>query len=126
MLNSFKRKRKRPLTKIEDALFRGQNRTYAVTEFVTLNDRILLKLAPWIESGGEVTPDSKAVVEARFNNADVRSKETNEQASDDIEYPWDIIGFDSDPISDNRWSFCLHTDCIEYLFESDWPEVEFK
>lgn len=126
MSNSFKRKRKPSLTKIEEVLFRGQNRTHAITDFVVLNSCILLKLAPWVESGGEATPDSKAIVEARFNNANIKSKEIYKEASDDIAYPWDIIGFDSDPATNNRWLFCLHTDCIEYIFESDWPKTGFK
>ncbi len=70
-----------------------------------------------------MVPDKNAIAEARFNNAGIKSKEIFEE---ETEYPWDIIGFDNDPLSNNRWSFCLHTDKIEIIFEADWPEIEFN
>ena len=42
---------------------------------------------------------------------------------DEMEKPWDIIGFDCDQLRNERWRFCLHTDCIEYVFDSTWPEI---
>ncbi len=121
MWNLFKRKQKPSLTEIEDALFRGQNRAHLITNFVATNDYILLKLAPQINSNDKVTPDSNALIEAKFNNVHNLSRETHD---DDIGYPWSIIGFDCKSISNNRWSFCLHTDWVEYTFDSDWPEIK--
>lgn len=126
MRNLFKKKYKTSLTKIEDALFRGQNRAHAVMDFVYSNNCILIKLAPWIEFKDEIVPDNNAIIEARFSNADIKSKETYEKNTEDIKYLWDVIGFDNKPILDNRWSFCLHSDCIEIIFEADWTEIEFK
>ena len=45
-------------------------------------------------------------------------------AHDGLDFPWHIIGFDSDPLPDGRWKFCLHTAAIELVFESDWPVIE--
>jgi hypothetical protein len=118
MWNLFKRKRKPSLTKIEDALFRGQNRTHAITEFAISSDSITIRLAPWIDPG---IPDSNALVKATFKKAVIKSKEI---LGDAIEYPWDIVGFDSEPVLNNRWDFYLCTDCIAYGFESDWPEIK--
>lgn len=123
MFNFLKRKRKPSLTRIEDALFRGQNHAHAVTQLVLLNDTIQIELSPWIESQGEMVPDNKLRVKATFNKVNIQSRESYE---DDSSYPLDIIGFESDPVSENRWTFCLHTDCIEYVFESNWPEIDFE
>jgi len=119
-------KRKSSLTKIEFALFRGHNRVHAITDCVITDDCITLKIAPVIESGGELKPDNKAVIEAKFNNVHIKSKEVNKESPDVNKYPWSIIGFDSDPGLNNKWFFCLCTNYIEVVFESDWPEIKAK
>ena len=106
------------LTKIEDALFQGKNQPHAITEFVISNDSISLKVTPWIE-----TIYSRYFIlkiKATFKKVLIISKEILEEP---VEYPWNIIGFDSEPILNNRWDFYLCTDCIAYGFESDWPEI---
>ena len=105
------------LTKIEDALFQGKNQPHAITEFVISNDSISLKVTPWIEPG---IPDANNIIKATFKKVLIISKEILEEP---VEYPWNIIGFDSEPILNNRWDFYLCTDCIAYGFESDWPEI---
>jgi hypothetical protein len=38
--------------------------------------------------------------------------------------PWDIIGFESNAISNDRWEFVLHTDAAEFIFSSMWPVIQ--
>jgi hypothetical protein len=38
--------------------------------------------------------------------------------------PWDIIGFESKALSNDRWEFVLHTDAAEFTFTSAWPDIQ--
>jgi len=38
--------------------------------------------------------------------------------------PWDIIGFHSSDLGQERWRFVLHCREIEYGWESPWPTIE--
>ena len=62
------------------------------------------------------------VTEARFERVRLISMD-NSYADEERWLPWDIIGFDAEPLSDGVWRFCLHTDCVEYGFESLWPQI---
>jgi hypothetical protein len=42
----------------------------------------------------------------------------------ELDFPWDIIGFDSKPLAGGRWAFVLHTDMVEFLFQASWPSIE--
>ncbi len=37
---------------------------------------------------------------------------------------WDIIGFDSLPLGNERWKFVLHTDMVELSFQAPWPNIK--
>jgi hypothetical protein len=110
---------------IEDALFGGRSTAHAVIGFNADRKDIHLRLAPWKGQDSEAVPDQNAEVFATFRNAYILSVDTYEADASSPRPPWDIIGFDSDELSNGRWSFCLHTDCVEYSFESDWPEIVF-
>jgi hypothetical protein len=58
-----------------------------------------------------------------FDHATMLSLDDSYADDGDRSFPWDIIGFDSQPLSNGRWHFCLHTDKIEYCFEAKWPAV---
>jgi hypothetical protein len=58
---------------------------------------------------------------ATFHNADDVHEETLEDFDGSME--WTIIGFDADPIAEQRWRIGLQ--CLEkgLFFTSDWPTV---
>ena len=58
-----------------------------------------------------------------FDQAMMLSIDDSYADDGDQSFPWDIIGFDSEPVSSERWRYCLHTDKIEYCFEAEWPAV---
>ncbi len=121
----FKLKRRSRLNPIEETLFRGSNRPHALTHVRIARGSIELTIAPWKEVDGQVTPDHTQTVCARFANARIVNVETYDLDGDGIEPPYDIIGFDCDQVSTGLWSFCCHTDCIEYVFNSEWPVLTF-
>ncbi len=108
------------MTPIERALFQDHG-VHWIYAFELSPDAITLSLHP-STAPEATTPPSSACTFARFIRPSVVSID---DYSDDegLEFPWDIIGFESEPLSDGRWRFCLHTDLIEYTFESAWPEI---
>jgi hypothetical protein len=62
------------------------------------------------------------IIQARFERVRLISMD-NSYADEERWLPWDIIGFDSEPLSDGVWRFCLHTNSVEYVFESRWPQI---
>ena len=89
--------------------------------------------AHWV-TALEVSPSSVAVTlcssrhpersrRAIFASTEMVSVDDSYSEPDEMEKPWDIIGFDCDQLRNERWRFCLHTDCIEYVFDSTWPEI---
>jgi hypothetical protein len=61
---------------------------------------------------------------ATFHDARLVSVDAYADGPDDLELPWDVIGFDCDELGDGRWRFVLHSDVMEWCFESAWPVVE--
>ena len=113
------------MRKISKFLLKYLENTSPIRENTADDNCIHIKLAAWREQDGEMVPNRSTEVIAKFGNAKILTLDTYEDDVNDIKLPWDIIGFDSDELLNGGWSFCLHTDCIEYCFESDWPEIEF-
>jgi hypothetical protein len=101
------------MTAIEQALF-SDNSAHCVSHF-DLSPRVLiLTLHPW--------EHKEDAVRAQFQRPHVLSTDDS-HAEEVCNLPWDIIGFDSEQLSNGSWRFCLHTDCIEYVFDSSWPQI---
>ncbi len=75
-----------------------------------------LRLASWSEP--------EAWVQAVFANMKLFSVNEYADQSDELDLPWDIVGFDSWQLPGNRWRFVLHCDVIEWCFEAEWPVIE--
>jgi hypothetical protein len=101
-------------TAIEKFLY-GAGGTHGVVAITLSADRLVLSVAPW---------SSLSVVKvAEFMEPKITSIEVYADNTVDLNLPWDIIGFDSYPLSEPRWKFVLHCAGIEYVFESRWPTV---
>jgi hypothetical protein len=101
------------MTLIEQALFLDGS-AHCVRSFELSPEALVLTLYPWQRV------DSST--QARFDRPRLVSTDDS-YADDERELPWDIIGFDSKQLPEGGWRFCLHTDCIEYVFDSPWPEI---
>ena len=102
-------------TAIENFLY-GQGGTHGVVEVSLSANRLILTVAPWV--------DLSSVKVAEFLESKITSVEVYAVDADELNLPWDIIGFDSDPIPGYRWRFVLHCGGIEYVFESRWPRLQ--
>ncbi len=102
------------MTPIEQALFRNGT-AHCVADFKLADDVIAIVLHP--------CERPEVQTHARFEGVKVLSVDDS-YADADAGLPWDIIGFDSEPLAGNKWRYCLHTDAIEYCFEAGWPAVE--
>jgi hypothetical protein len=101
------------MTQIEQALFLN-GRAHWVSSFTLSAEALVITVHP--------AEMPNVCCHARFSAPRVDSVDDSYN-EEDKDFPWDIIGFDSERLSDGRWNFCLHTDKIEYGFESDWPEI---
>ena len=101
------------MTTIEQVLF-CDGSAHCVSAFQLSSEALLLTLHPWQRSD--------LAIQARFERPRFISVDDS-HADDGRELPWDIIGFDSEKLADGGWRFCLHTDSIEYVFDSPWPEI---
>jgi hypothetical protein len=91
-------------SEIETYLFK-QGGTHGVAE-----RRLIVTVAPWERLG--------SLVIAEFTEAKITSIEVYADDTDDLNLPWDIIGFDSHPLAHERWRFVLHCAGVEYVFEA--------
>ena len=62
-------------------------------------------------------------LEAVFDQAKITAIDVYADDDDDLNMPWDIVGFDCYPLDGGRWRFVLHCGDIEYCFESEWPTL---
>ncbi len=102
------------MTVIEGALFHDLSAHWVVS-FALSAEELRLTLHPCLRED--------VLTEAVFPNPQNVSQDDSYSDGNDRDFPWDIIGFDSEPLADGRWRFCLHTDAVEYVFESEWPEI---
>jgi len=58
-----------------------------------------------------------------FNDVALKYEEYLLDEDEVLEFPIPIIGFDSFPLPNGRWRFCLNAADIEWGFESDWPSI---
>jgi hypothetical protein len=101
-------------TAIEQYLFKWDEPS-AVVAVALVEKQILISIAPWEQLS--------LAVSAQFEEAMITSLEVYADSPDDLNLPWDIIGFDSYPLPDERWRFVLHCIGIEYVFEARWPRL---
>jgi hypothetical protein len=101
-------------TEIEKFLY-GQFGTHGVVEIGLSTKRLILSVVPWTHPS--------LVKVAEFMQSRISSIEVYADNPDDLNLPWDIIGFNSFPLSESRWTFVLHCAGIEYNFESRWPTL---
>jgi hypothetical protein len=102
------------MTRIEEALFLDDS-VHEVVTFALSNESLLVEVQPL--NGSFVR------VQAEFSSPVLVSVDTSYAEPDEAELPWAIIGFDSHNLSDEKWSFCLHTEGGEWAFESTWPAI---
>lgn len=102
------------MTLIEQALFHDGS-AHWVSAFELSAVELKLTLHPCLRE--------HALTRAVFLNPRNVSKDDAHSNEDERELPWDIIGFDADQLADGTWRFCLHTDAVEYVFDSAWPVV---
>lgn len=101
------------MTRIEKALFHDAC-AHCICSFDLTPEALILTLHPWERP--------EAATHARFEQPQIVSIDDS-YADGDRELPWDIIGFDSERLPGGGWRFCLHTDCVEYVFDARWPEI---
>jgi hypothetical protein len=100
-------------TQIEQFLYR-ETGTYAVVQIAPYVKRLVIGVAPW--------NNLAALTIAEFVEAKITSIDVCAQTADDLNLPWDIIGFDDHRLADERWCFVMHCAGIEYCFEARWPQ----
>lgn len=101
---------------LERFLFDGHV-AHGIEEFNLGCDRVRLRLVPW---EGE-----RRIADVTFEGAKVLSlSELCEPDEEDLNPPWDIIGFDSYELQGGRWKFVLVCGALEWQWESEWPKVE--
>lgn len=101
------------MTRIEKALFLDGS-AHRVSSFQLSPEALVLTLHSWKH------PEIFAL--ARFERPRLVSAD-DRHSNGQRELPWDVIGFDSEQLPSGDWRFCLHTDCIEYVYDSPWPAV---
>ena len=95
---------------IEHALY-GDRGTHGVIEFSLVPGSIMLRATPWDKPAEWV----KAVFEnARFFSLDQYPDKGDK--GEDLDLPWDIIGFDSYEQAAGRWKFVFHCKSVEWCF----------
>lgn len=102
------------MTEIEKLVFRDGS-AHAVVGMNLSAGRLVLEVAPWHQLQAKTT--------AAFPEAKITSLDAYADDADDLNMPWDIIGFDCYPGSHTRWRFVLHCAGLEYSFESQWPRI---
>lgn len=103
------------MSAIEYALY-GNRGVHGVVEFELTPNRIRLRVAPWEEPA--------SWTQAVFCNAAMISLDQYAEEGEELDLPWDIIGFDSCEQPTGRWRFVLHCADIEWCFESEWPVIQ--
>ena len=102
------------MTCIEEALFLDDS-VHQVVVLALSNESLFVEVQPLNGSSDRA--------QAEFVSPVIVSVDTSYVEPDEAELPWEIIGFDSHNLSDEKWSFCLHTEGGEWAFESTWPAI---
>jgi hypothetical protein len=99
-------------TEIETCLLR-RDAIHGVIEVALAEKRLVVSVAPWEELD--------AVVSAEFTDVRITSIQVDPDDLDELNLPWDLIGFDCYPLVDERWRFVLCCLRIECCFEAPCP-----
>ena len=102
------------LQEIETALFHG-NAIHHVVSMGRTGKVFTVLLQPFQRS--------QCGTRAEFADCRFTSHEPTLLEGDEMDYPCEIIGFDSQSLPGDRWRFCLCTDKVELIFESRWPDI---
>jgi hypothetical protein len=102
------------MTAIEQELY-SNGAAHWVAAFELRDDVITVASHPWDRP--------ELLTLSTFDQVTMLSVDDSYADDGDRSFPWDIIGFDSKRVSNDRWEFVLHTDKIEYCFEAKWPAV---
>jgi len=92
-------------TAIERFLY-GDPGVQGMTEFAVSPGVVRLHLTPW--------EGPRTITIAIFNEARLTSLEAYPVNLDDLDPPWDVIGFDCCELGGGRWRFVLHCSSIEW------------
>jgi hypothetical protein len=104
------------MTDLERFLFGGHG-AHGIIEFTLVQGCVRLRLAPW--------EGLRLITEATFESAKVLSlSQFDEPDEEDLNLPWDIIGFDSYELPDECWKFVLVCGALEWCWESKWPKLK--
>lgn len=83
----------------------------------TDSDVIQLRVTPWDR-------EYSASTVATFHNAvHIRYQQTTHDP-EEMELPWEIVGFYSQAHVDGQRSFRLNCNCCRWAWGSDWPSIE--
>jgi hypothetical protein len=86
----------------------GSDRPHGIVSFHVSPGQIVIAVAPYPWDAREVVTD------ATFEAAVLRYVQSHSDLSpDDVELPWDIIGFDSYELADGRWEFVVCCSALE-------------
>lgn len=102
------------MTPVEAFLFQSCA-VHWVFEFTQSEERLMIAIAPLDLPHRAVT--------AEFENARITAATITGTHADDLNPPWDILGFESRLLGENRWRFVLCTSGFEYTFEARWPRI---
>jgi hypothetical protein len=102
------------MTTIEGALF-VDNLIHNVVFIAASNESLVIEVQPREGSWDRI--------QAEFVSPIMLSVDSSYVEPEEAELPWEIIGFDSQRLSNEQWSFCLHTEGGEWTFESTWPAI---
>jgi hypothetical protein len=85
----------------------------ALSGFELLGGEVRIRLQKW-----ESATEQRLLV---FPQANLSSINSFHEPDDSLEFPWDIVGLESDELENSRWQFTLVTQIVEISFESAWP-----
>jgi len=111
------------MTDLEQFLF-GGNVAHGIIEANLASGCIRLRLAPWEGQAVSI----QATFAATFANAKILylSQLAEPDEEEDLNLPWDIIGFDSYELPGRFHKFVMNCRVLEWCWESEWPRVERK
>ena len=110
------------MTAIEEFLYQTQKSDliHLITEFALKENQLRIRIAPQSNATGEVSVEN--TVQADFFDVEVKSIQVLED-DEDLNVPWGVIGFDSTPHSEERYTFVVTTNEIEIRFLASWPKL---
>jgi len=109
------------LNRLESYLYGDDIIGHAVIAYFEGDETIFFTIAPWPQSN-DSDPDLNRKKVVTFDNAVVKYRRIEKEGAI-LEFPWDIIGFDSYDLGNDNYEFVLICTNIEIVFESFWPKL---